>query len=132
MKTKLRPAPEAGQDIVEYALILPLLLLLMFGIIEFGVLFLSYNTIANAAREGARAGIMPHATTTDIETITRARAYGANSNPANLGVQVVIGSNPNTVRVSVTYTTTWLTPVAALMGSSGNLVLRARATMNRE
>ena len=37
---------------VEFALILPLLLLLFFGIIEVGRLMLSYNTIANVAREG--------------------------------------------------------------------------------
>ena len=41
---------ETGQELVEFALILPLLLLLFFGIIEVGRLMLSYNTIANGAR----------------------------------------------------------------------------------
>ena len=45
---------EAGQELVEFALILPLLLLLFLGIIEFGRAMLAYNTIANAARK-ARA-----------------------------------------------------------------------------
>ena len=49
---------EAGQELVEFALILPLLLLLFLGIIEFGRAILAYNTIANAAREGARYGIV--------------------------------------------------------------------------
>jgi Flp pilus assembly protein TadG len=49
---------EDGQELVEFALILPLLLLLCFGIIEVGRLMLSYNTVANAAREGARHGIV--------------------------------------------------------------------------
>ncbi len=52
---------EEGQDIIEYALILPFLLLLTFGIFEGGLLFFHYNTVANAAREGARAGIIPGA-----------------------------------------------------------------------
>ncbi len=47
-----------GQDLVEMALILPLLLALLFGIVEFGVAVWRYNTVANAAREGARAGVV--------------------------------------------------------------------------
>lgn len=43
-----------GQALVEFALILPLLLLLMFGIIEFGRAFFQKNITINAAREGAR------------------------------------------------------------------------------
>jgi Flp pilus assembly protein TadG len=54
-----------GQEVVEYALILPLLMLLFLGIVEFGWAVLSYNTIANAAREGARFGIV-HPTTAGI------------------------------------------------------------------
>jgi Flp pilus assembly protein TadG len=48
-----------GQDLVEYALILPLLLLFILGIVEFGIAVFAYNTIANAAREGARVGVVP-------------------------------------------------------------------------
>ena len=41
---------------MEFALSLPLLLLLLFGIIESGLIYLSYNSITNAAREGAHYG----------------------------------------------------------------------------
>ncbi|HHX44214.1 MAG TPA: hypothetical protein GX714_09555 [Chloroflexi bacterium] len=47
-----------GQDLVEMALLLPLLLALLFGIIEFEVVIWRYNTVSNAAREGAQAGIV--------------------------------------------------------------------------
>jgi Flp pilus assembly protein TadG len=53
---------ERGQDLVEFALILPLLLVLTLGIIDLGRVVFSYNTIANAAREGARWGIVSHGT----------------------------------------------------------------------
>ncbi|MFW6136393.1 MAG: TadE family protein, partial [Chloroflexota bacterium] len=43
-----------GQELVEYALTLPIFLLLVIGIMEFGVTVFVYNTMANAAREGAR------------------------------------------------------------------------------
>ncbi len=53
MKTLWRR--EKGQSMVELALILPILLLLLFGTIEFGRVFYSYITITSAVREGARA-----------------------------------------------------------------------------
>jgi len=41
---------------VEFALVMPLLLLLLFGIIEFGRLLLFYSSVVSASREGARYG----------------------------------------------------------------------------
>jgi hypothetical protein len=45
-----------GQSLVEFALILPLLLAFIFGIIELGILFSAYVSMTNSAREAARAG----------------------------------------------------------------------------
>lgn len=45
---------EAGQSLVEFALVLPLLLLLLLGIIQFGAAFNALITLNSAAREGAR------------------------------------------------------------------------------
>ena len=47
-----------GQGFVEFALILPVLLLLMLGIIEFGYVFAAYSSLFNAAREGVRYGVV--------------------------------------------------------------------------
>jgi len=47
---------DKGQALVEFALVLPLLLLLLFGIIEFGRVFGAELTVSNSAREGARVG----------------------------------------------------------------------------
>jgi Flp pilus assembly protein TadG len=55
MKTDKR---ERGAAAVEFALILPLLVVLAFGIIEFSILFYNKAMITNASREGARAGIV--------------------------------------------------------------------------
>ncbi|MEA3338815.1 MAG: TadE family protein, partial [Chloroflexota bacterium] len=46
-----------GQGIVEFALVLPILLLLLFGIIEFGRIFQAWLTIENAARQAARFAV---------------------------------------------------------------------------
>lgn len=47
-----------GAAAVEFALVLPLLLLVLFGIIEFGFLLYNEQIIINASREGARYGIV--------------------------------------------------------------------------
>lgn len=49
---------EQGASAVEFALVLPILLLLTFGIIEFGILLFDKAVITNASREGARLGIV--------------------------------------------------------------------------
>lgn len=49
---------EGGTAMVEFAIVLPLLLLLVFGMIEFGLLIYNKQILTNASREGARAGIV--------------------------------------------------------------------------
>lgn len=49
---------EKGVSAVEFALIAPLLFILTFGIIEFGILLFDKAVVTNASREGARAGIV--------------------------------------------------------------------------
>ena len=54
------PSRERGQGLLEFALIFPLLILLIMAILEFGIYFMTYFTVQNAAREGAReASITP-------------------------------------------------------------------------
>lgn len=47
-----------GQSLVEFALILPMMLVVMFMITEFGRALYQYNVLATAAREGARAAVV--------------------------------------------------------------------------
>jgi len=54
MKHLFRISSEKGQSAVEFALVLPLLLVLLLGIIEFGWFLNAKITITGAAREGAR------------------------------------------------------------------------------
>ncbi len=61
---------EKGQDIVEFALILPLLLVLVIGIIYTGFLFADYLTLSNMARSSAREASM--STATDYSDIQEA------------------------------------------------------------
>jgi Flp pilus assembly protein TadG len=63
-----------GASAVEFALILPLLILILFGTIELGLYLFNKNVITNASREGARAGIVgrtPRLTNNDIDTVVK-------------------------------------------------------------
>ena len=57
MKIKSQTLNQSGASAIEFAFLLPVLLLFLFGIIEFSVLFYNKAMITNASREGARAGI---------------------------------------------------------------------------
>ncbi len=65
-----------GQALVEFALILPVLLLLIFGLIDGGRLIFTYNTLQNAARDAARVAIVNQSTAgTNTCDTTSATAY---------------------------------------------------------
>jgi Flp pilus assembly protein TadG len=61
MLTKISPhriprRNERGQTLTEFALVLPLIALLLFGVIQFGIVFHQYVTLTDAVRAGARQG----------------------------------------------------------------------------
>jgi Flp pilus assembly protein TadG len=58
MKAKNKMSNERGVAAIEFALVLPILLLLLIGIVEMSLLLYDKAMITNAAREGARAGIV--------------------------------------------------------------------------
>jgi len=47
-----------GQSLVEFALILPILLILLMGILDFGRAIAAYNSVSNAARSAARVAVV--------------------------------------------------------------------------
>ena len=55
-----------GQAVVEFALVLPVFLLMLFGAIEFGRAYYTVHLLTNAAREGARMGALPDKVETDV------------------------------------------------------------------
>ena len=109
-----RNAPrDRGAAAVEFALLLPMLLLLVFGIIDFGRALNAQITLTQAAREGARLDALGQPNP-NVVSRTQAAATGLNpvgvavtSCPANAGAGV-----DATVKASFTFT--FVTPVAAI------------------
>ena len=79
-----RLACDKGAELIEFALVFPLLLLVMFGIMDFGLLFQRYETVTNAAREGARVAVLPGYAQADVEARVRQylTAAGLTSTPS--------------------------------------------------
>jgi Flp pilus assembly protein TadG len=95
MKTRLRS--EGGAAMVEFAVILPLFLMLLMGIIEFGLLLYNKQVITNASREAARAGIVaqtPRVSFTNIEKT--ANSYCTQKLITFGGGKVSVKTNPVT------------------------------------
>ena len=121
---------ESGQDLAEYALILPIVLLLIMGIIEVAVILFDYNAIANAAREGARVGIIQASTDQDIRDAAKNHALGLGLTDGDITINT---PTLNTIQVEVQYDARLITgALLAALGGNDTISLRAVATMRKE
>jgi len=73
MTRRPRWQSEEGSELIEFALVTPILVLLLAGIFDFGNMFRSYEVVTNAAREGARVGVLPGYDPVDVQA--RVDAY---------------------------------------------------------
>jgi Flp pilus assembly protein TadG len=136
---------EEAAQLVEFALVLPMLLLVVLGIAEFGFIFQRYEVVTNAAREGARMAVLPGYTNADV--IARVRTYVTqgrvtttvtNPNIAITNVTIPVGAGlpaTNAKRVVVTYTHTYtfLPNIGAWFGATYTTIpLTAVAEMRKE
>lgn len=90
-----------GQAIVEMALVLPIILLIMAGTIEFGRILHQYIVVTAAAREGARSAAVRNDDTTVINT-AKAAAVSIDRGQLNISIDPALRSRGDAVRVTVT------------------------------
>lgn len=134
---------------VEFTMLVPIFLLLVLAIVDFGMGFHAWITITNSAREGARLGAVggPSAGAVDCDplpasgTIERRVCDTASSlNPSNFSLTVTNaqGTPGTSVVVDVDYDYSLITPLSAIMGliSGGSigptLTLSSTADMRLE
>jgi Flp pilus assembly protein TadG len=99
---------ERGQTMVEFALVVPILCLVLFGVIQFGALYNDYVTLTDASRVGARkAAVSRHAADPAGSAEASARASASGLDPAKLDVNVNVGAggweHGEAVTVEATY-----------------------------
>lgn len=118
-----REKGEKGQALVEFALLVPIFLILLFAIVDFGMGFYSWITVTNSAREGARLGAVS-ASADDIEIRVRETATLINED-TNMDVFVTNAEGPagQSVTVKVDYDYDLITPLASLVAFiSGDII----------
>lgn len=140
-----------GAALVEFAIVSMLLLTLLFGIIEFGLMMKDYLTVNQAAREGARAAALgsdPSA----VEVRARSSAAGLSEDEQNLitvssyyreyvegsgwgnwtpGVPPA-GSNNREMQVKVEVSYPHSTIVGSLFGFGSTVTVKGKMVMRRE
>jgi Flp pilus assembly protein TadG len=131
---------ERGAALVEFAIVLPVLLLLVFGIIDLGRLLYTYNNLTSAVREGARlAAVQSNPTTAAAVSAVQARvqqyavAFGGNAGAPTVTVTPDVAF-PNTQFVTVaivSYPFTFITPLPTLAGLT-NVPISPSATFRWE
>lgn len=123
---------QKGQSLVEFAIILPILLLILIGILEFGMILNSYLTIHSASREGARLAIVGGS---DIEIETLITNMYPNLDVENLTVNITpvegMRNSGDTITVKVTYNYTGISPIIGDI-ITDHIILKAHTSMRIE
>jgi Flp pilus assembly protein TadG len=130
-----RPAPKTPRDrgaaAVEFALLLPLLMLLVFGIVDFGRALNAQITLTQAAREGARMAALGEP---NVVSSTQAAATGLSPVSVTVTSCPVGAAAGVNATVQVSYTFTFLTPVGGIAklfggGWGSTMTLTAQGVM---
>jgi Flp pilus assembly protein TadG len=121
-----------GQSVVEFALVLPLLLLILFGITEFGRAWMTANILTSAAREGARLAVVTGPDVALVQTRVTQVCTAAGVTPASITVSGPDPADPER-RVTVTVQVDFQVLAGDILGDfNGTIPLRATSVMRHE
>jgi Flp pilus assembly protein TadG len=131
--TVLRPTKRHRQDgvaIVEFALVLPLLLVIVMGIMDFGLYFYNDLLLTHAARDAARYASVGNQAAAEASIASAQGMLVSTSTPV---VAVNLGSSGEEASVTLQATYHTLTPLPALVPGVGtDMAINATARMRRE
>ena len=129
-----------GQALVEFALVMPLLLILIIAVFEFGRAWNLHQTITDAAREGARKAVIANNTVTQDSVIVAisGRVAASAFDPASAAVSFPDGfhtgtNNITSVRIEYPFRFTFLRVLIGLLaGNDGVITMATEARMRNE
>ncbi len=127
--TRLRFRNDDGQAIVEFVIVLPVLVLLIFGITQFGLAFRNYISITDAARVGARAAAVKRTTTPCTFARTAIQNTVSAGQWAQISSRITCVAGPNVgdqVAITIQYPYSIGLPGVSV---SGNLTANAKERM---
>jgi Flp pilus assembly protein TadG len=119
---------EKGQSLVEIALLLPLLILILAGILDLGRAFMTLVALNDAAAEGATyAALRPWDADEIVDRTTSASSALVSFDTAQVTIDYQTPATPGrSITVTVAYDYQLLTPVVSAIVPSGTLVMRAQ------
>ncbi|MEW6327514.1 MAG: TadE/TadG family type IV pilus assembly protein [Thermodesulfobacteriota bacterium] len=128
---------QKGAAAVEFALVLPILILFIFGIIEFGMGMHAKEILTNASREGARAGIVagdPRPTESQIIDVVKTYLTNAalDVNKAEIKVSGAGGTPGSYLTVQVQYPYKFEVLPGFMTDFAGDITLTGRTVMRTE
>lgn len=135
----MRLKSHSGQALVEFVLVLPILLILTLAIAELSILLYDKAVITNAAREGARFGIVSQPTRytlDDIRPVVEAYCnnnlitFGGATN-VNVAADYTAQTFGNPLKVTVTYNFQFLA-LPNFIGTNGGITLKSESIMKYE
>ena len=120
-----------GVVLVEIAIILPLIVILLVGMLEFGVLFHNYLKVQKATREGARYAALG---ISEVGIAQRIQDYSTNLDPGQMTINVTNaqGARGEPVVVQVRYDLQLITPLMEGLAGQNPCPLNSRITMRLE
>lgn len=129
-----RPRAERGAAAVEFALVVPLLLVVLFGIIDFGFAINRYAIVNNAAREGVREASLGASEAEIRAAVTRGLSDLGGSHTITVGCKKPDGTTNCTswnvgqesggiAQVKVDFTHDWITPIGDILGGGDDFHL---------
>ncbi len=143
LRRRQRLGDDRGSELIELAIVLPLLLIMAAAIVDFGFMFQRYEVLTNAAREGARLGSLPGYTATDVQNrvadyLNVAGMSGAPVPAVTFSNVAIGGGGPTISMVNVTaffpYNFLYIGPIAGMVGGTGwnSITLQATSSMRVE
>ena len=113
---------ERGQTMVEFALVVPILCIVLFGILQFGALYNDYVTLTDATRVGARkAAVSKNAVSPEAAAEAAARSSASGLDAADLDIDVEATGWERGESVTVTATYPYEIDLLGVVVASGNL-----------
>lgn len=108
---------QKGQSLVEFALLLPILVIIVFSAVEFGRLWMTMNVLTGAAREGARVASVTAPNAALVQNAANNVLSAVNISGATVTVVGPDAANAVTVTVRINYSVLTGTIVPGLTGS---------------
>ena len=105
MTKRIQMRNERGQTMAEFAIVLPVLMLVCFAIIQFGILFNNFVALTDAVRAGARTAAVSRTAADPVgATVARVQSATGDLDQSKLGITVTSGwQHGDDVTVSATY-----------------------------